>query len=224
MKNNGEVIFLLFVIIILLVIIGYLISCKTITTETFTEVANESTQVEKTEDNAKEDDSSTRTLNENELDLFEQYLESEGVWNFLYVQYADVSEFNLKEFLTYYFVNSTDATDKQILEYLGEKEPNVPMHLYFKTNLDETFKKFTGKDVSVITNKDYLPPVTKDGYYYYNRTSDANFADFDVISGTEDGNKYVITYTAKSFDGEKYEVTLEKVDGKFLFVSNVKAE
>lgn len=222
MKNTGEVIFLLFVIIILLFIIGYLISCKTITNSTFNEIAtenasNETPVVEGTK----------RELTQNELDLFEQYLESRGVWNFLYVEYADVSEFNLKEFLTYYFEGSIEATDKEVLEITGEKEAVVPLHLYWKTVLDDTFKTFTGKDVSVITNKELLPDMTKDEKYYYTRTSDANFADFELKSGTEDGSTYVIRYSVNCWDEDKngeYDLTLNKVDGKFQFVSNVKAK
>ena len=182
------------------------------------EVRNE--EVSGTTDTNKE---GRRVLNQNELDLFEKYLEAPGIWNFIYTTYNDLSEFNLSSFLRYYY-SSVDATKEQIKDITGEDEPPVPVHLFSKVVIDDVFKKYTGKDVSVI-NKDLLPMYSEKYNSYYNRTSDAEFKDIDVISGIEEENKYTIKYTSFDYSDNKiatYELILNKVNGEYLFVSNVK--
>lgn len=164
-----------------------------------------------------------RVLNQNELDLFEKYLEAPGIWNFIYTTYNDLSEFNLSSFLRYYY-RSVDATKEQIKDITGEDESPVPVHLFSKVSIDDIFKKYTGKDVSVI-NKDLLPMYSEKYNSYYNRTSDAEFKYIDVISGIEEENKYTIKYTSFDYSDNKiatYELILNKVNGEYLFVSNVK--
>ncbi len=160
---------------------------------------------------------STRELNKNELDLFEKYLEAPGIWNFISTQYKDLTEFNLSYFLSYYY-NSIEATNDQIIDIAGEDGPSVPLHLFPKANIDLYFLQHTGKDVSII-KPEFLPLYSEKYHSYYNRTSDANFMDIDVISGTESGNKYVIKY--KHGETSTFELTLNKVNGEYLFVSNV---
>ena len=179
-----------------------------------TDVATNSTPVQS---------NSVRTLDKNELDLLENYLKSPGIFNFIYTTYNDLTEFNLRSFLKYYYNVSSEATDEQIKDITGEENPPVPLHLFLKSSVDEFFKENTGKDVSIIRS-DLLPLYTEKYNSYYNRTSDATVFDINVISGTEQNDKYVIRYTkVDDYSGETktFEVTLNKVGNKYLFVSNV---
>ena len=165
----------------------------------------------------------TRELNKNELDLLEVYLESPGIWNFIYFEYKDLSEFNLRDFLRYYY-NRNEATDEMVKNITGQEDYPVPIHLYAKTYIDDIFKKYTGEDVSIIKNQDHLPLYSEMYKSYYNSTSDADYLDIDVKSGTEFDDTYTIRYTLDSvfLNNKEYELVLRKNrSGTYLFVSNI---
>ena len=175
-------------------------------------------EVEVEEDEEEELASGERKLTQNELDLFENYLNAPAIVNFLYFPYKDLTEFSLGTYLKYR-VGRYEATLEEAKMITGEEEPLVPVHLYNKSVIDEFFKEHTGEDISIVKN---IGGYSEELQCYYTRTSDAEYIYVNVISGIEDGDKYIIKYndTENNFTSE-YEVTLRKVNGKYLFVSNV---
>ena len=163
-----------------------------------------------------------RVLTQAELDLFENYLNTPTIWNFLFTTYSDISEFNLQGFLRYYFYNDSIASEEKAKEITGEEHIAVPIHLYSKDIIDATFKKYTGKDVSVIKTEN-LPRYYEKLNTYYNGTSDYETITIDVISGKQINDKFVLIYNGtKLGETKQYELTMNRVNGQYLFVSNIK--
>lgn len=162
-----------------------------------------------------------RKLSEAELDLFENYFNTPTIWNFLLPVYSDISEFSLSYFLRWYFYNDVTASEKEAKEITGQEYVAVPIHLYSKEIIDNTFKKYTGKDVSILKEEN-MPKYYEKLDRYYNGTSDYETMTIDVISGTELNGKFVIRYNGTKVGKTKtYEVTLNRVNGQYLFISNV---
>ena len=167
-----------------------------------------------------------RDLNKDELDLFGKYLETPGIWNFIYTEYKDLSEFDFRAFLKYFY-NSTYASEEVAKEITGEEELFTPIHLFDKNAVELHFEKYTGKDISIIKSEK-MPLYSEKYKSYYNSTSDACIFEIEVVSGKKVDNRFFITYNTldeyyKTPSGT-YVVTLDKVDGEFLFVSNVKSK
>lgn len=213
-KKIGVSVIIIIVVLALGVGVGYYLSTNTNNCD----FENK----EYAEDNKSSSGDTGRKLNVNELDLFEKYLETPGIKDFIKMPYSDLTEFSLNIFLMHSYLGRT-ATKEEIKEITGEDNPPVPLHLFFKTNIEYYFKEHTGKDLSII-KKENLPDYSEKYYSYYNRVSDADLVDIDVISGVEYGNKYIIRFTNNNYNyGNKatFELTLNKVNGQYLFVSNV---
>ena len=173
---------------------------------------------EEEEDEEEELASGERRLTQNELDLFEQYLETPVVANFVSVQFETAKDIDLQEFLRYLLLSRDEATLEEAQEITGEEDPFVPVHLYYKANIEEYFKKYTEIELSDLK---YDFSKLYKGYYFYTRTSDAMSYDINVLSGIEKGNEYILKYDLENGTVPHFELTLKKVDGSFKFISNI---
>ncbi len=178
----------------------------------------EVTEIEEEEEDKEELASGERKLTQNELDLFEQYLETPVVANFVSVQFETAKDIDLQEFLRYLLLSRDEATLEEAQEITGEEDPLVPVHLYYKANIEEYFKKYTEIELSDLK---YDFSKLYKGYYFYTRTSDAMSYDINVLSGIEKGNEYILKYDLENGTVPRFELTLKKVDGSFKFISNI---
>lgn len=161
-------------------------------------------------------------MSQDMMDLFEQYLGTDGNINFLMVDYKSISDIDVEKLFRYDTMHVSYIASETELKEMGKADNAVPVHIFTKVNVENYFKSKTGEDISILKK-----PIqyTWKNVNYLNETSDWFDNDIHVTGGYIKDNIFVIDYTGSVLVGnngkKNFEVTLKKVDGKFIFVSNI---